>query len=201
MIKPKRKIRLKKSQAIIFFLTLCLITGLSAGVFSVYTMSEHSALRTAESITNYINRINAGETSVTYIVFLNRLFSHGKTAILIWALAFIKFGGLIILPVFMLTGIRYGYSTALLLEVFGLEGMTYAALLYLPQALLLLPCYFMLSYYGIDFSLTLTGKDKRSTSSPSYIKDYILKLLIGLLIAILASGVDVFMLSFAEGRL
>ena len=199
MTKTKRKTRLKKSQTIIFFLILCLITGITAGAFSVRAMSEHRAERAAESITSYINRINAGETNSSAFVFLNSLFKHGKTAVLIWSLAFVKFGGLIILPAFMLTGIRYGYSTSLLISVFGLRGLAYTALLYLPQAFLLLPCYFLLSYHGIDFSLTFTGKDK--TKPPSLMRGYVFKLLTGMSLVALASGLDVFMLRFAEGRL
>ena len=199
MPKPKRKTRLKKSQAIIFFLILCLITGITAGVFSVRAMNEHRAESAAGSITSYINRINAGETSSPAFIFFNSLFKHGKTAVLIWFLAFIKFGGLIILPTFMLTGIRYGYSTALFVSIFGLRGLAYAALLYLPQALLLLPCYFLLSYYGIDFSLTFTAKD--NTKPPSIIRGYAFKLLIGMFLVVLASGLDVFVLRIAEGRL
>ncbi|MCL2873602.1 MAG: stage II sporulation protein M [Defluviitaleaceae bacterium] len=198
MTKPKRKTRLKKSQAIIFFLSLCFITGTIAGIFSALTMNEQNALRSIESIVNYINRINLGETSPPIIIFVDSLIKHGTTALLIWVLALIKFGGLIILPAFMLTGARYGFSTALLIKTFGFRGLIYAAFIYLPQAMILIPCYFLLSYCGINFSLTSITKNGKFYSE---IKNYAFKLLIALLLIMLVSGLDVLILNFVEGRL
>jgi len=190
MKKPKRKVRLKKSQAIIFFLTLCFITGITAGFFSVFTMNEQNIMSAKESIVNYINRVNSGDISPAADVFLSSLLTHATTAVLIWALAFLKFGGLIILPVFMFTGARFGFSTALLIRAFEWRGLLHAALIYLPQALILIPTYFLISYFGIDFSLTSPPK-----------KQYIFKLLIALFVITLVSTLDIFVLNFAEGRL
>jgi len=190
MKKPKRKVRLKKAQAIFFFLTLCFITGIIAGAFSVLTMSEQNSMSAKESIISYIIRVNLGETSPPADVFLSSLITHATTAILIWALAFLKFGGLIILPVFMFTGARFGFSTALLITAFSWRGILHAALIYLPQALILIPCYFLISYYSIDFSLIRAQK-----------KQYAVKLLIAVLVIALVSALDIFVLNFAEGRL
>jgi uncharacterized membrane protein SpoIIM required for sporulation len=204
MIKFKRNQPSKKSRIIFFLLTLFLIRGIIFGILSAlfFLMNPQNESVASTSLINYINVINAGETNKGIIIFQNSLFKYGRTAILLWLPAFFKFGGIIILPVFMQIGIKYGFTTTLLIKLFGYRGTLYATLLYMPQGLILLVCCYFLAYSAMRFSIRHKGKGKKGASRhPREIKKYLFKLAIALSVTVIISGLDVFALWFIKGRL
>lgn len=203
----KRRFRATNRQAVMFTLIACMLVGVVigaiAGVGAGYTA-------VSGSLTGYLQGFRDAAPEPMDILRESAL-KYGKIFVFIWLLAFLPSGGF--LPVgglaatmlIIFRGASYGFSTAALIRSYGMAGAVCAAMLYLPQSLLLIPAYIFAAYSCIWFiqmanggspAFTKTGARRGGfldfTQKTGELKEYLPVLAIGLIISLLAGLIDAF---------
>jgi len=128
-----------------------------------------------------------GHSLEPWDVFRESTLKYAKLFIIIWLLAFLPsggflpVGGLAATMVLIFRGAAYGFSTAALIKGYGLAGLVSAAILYLPQGILLIPSYIFAAYSCVHF-----------IQKNSDIKSYLPVLIGGLAVSMIAGFIDAF---------
>jgi uncharacterized membrane protein SpoIIM required for sporulation len=167
--------------SILITLIACMLVGVVTGVIA--GTSGYSSID--GSLSGYLQ--NFGEYTEPWAVFRESALKYGKLFVIIWLLAFLPTGGF--LPVgglaatllLIFRGASYGFSTAALIHGYGLAGAASAAILYLPQSLLLIPSYIFAAYSCVWF-----------TQKTGEIKRYLPVLAGGLAMSLIAASIDAF---------
>jgi len=127
-----------KRQAAFFFAFLAVGSVIGAIIASMLGYSNFSEL--FRNVYAYLGGgLTAGTASNTIV---EGLIKHGKIIVCIWLLGFAPRFAFLSLFVVLTQGIGIGFTTAILTRGFGIDGILYAAMLYLPQNLFLIPAYF-----------------------------------------------------------
>lgn len=175
--------------AIVIMLIACMLAGMVVGVIS--GASGYPSI--SGSLSWYLQ--NFGQYSEPWDIFRESTLKYGKLFVIIWLLAFLPSGGF--LPIgglaatllLIFRGASYGFSTAALIRGYGLAGAASAAILYLPQSLLLIPAYIFAAYSCVWY-IQKTGE----------IKSYLPVLIGGLAVSLLAGFIDAFIVpGFVRG--
>ena len=170
-----------RSFIVIITLITCMLAGMSVG--AIAGMNGYQDV--SSSLAGYLQ--NFGHFSVPWDIFRESTLKYGKLVIIIWLLAFLPsgsflpVGGLMATLLLIFRGAAYGFSTAALIRGYGLAGAASAAILYLPQGVLLIPVYIFVAYSCVCF----IQKDGE-------IKSYLPTLFIGLAVCMLAGLIDAF---------
>jgi uncharacterized membrane protein SpoIIM required for sporulation len=93
-------------------------------------------------------------------IFIGSIIKHGTILLIIWVLAFLPPASIVSLPLIFIKGMGGGFTTTLLLKVYGFRGILYACTLYLPQNLLLVPAYLFAGYAGLQLTLLQISQNK-----------------------------------------
>ncbi len=166
-MKAIHKGRFSKNRTILIIIISGLLAGIIIGWIYSVTLTGQGYTKAASSTQEYLKQFSH-ETTNRMNIFNDSVLKHGKTVIMIWLLAFVPIGGFVIFMLIMIKGIGLGFTTAILFRMFKLNGLVCAGLLYLPQCLILIPVYVMMSYSGINFILKhLNNKTKESMTGYS----------------------------------
>jgi len=169
------------SMTILITLIACMLAGVTVG--AIAGASGYPAV--SGSLAGYLQ--NFGQHSEPWDVLRESTLKYGKLFVIMWLLAFLPsggflpIGGLVATLLLIFRGAAYGFSTAVLIRGYGLAGAASAAILYLPQSLLLIPSYIFAAYSCVWF-IQKTGE----------IKNYLPVLIGGLAVSLLAAFIDAF---------
>ncbi len=179
-----------KNKGIVIMLLFCFLAGIIIGVVCINVMNEKDYITTSESTKVYLSGFSSSELKAGEI-FRDSVFKYVKLVVVMWLLAFVPSGGFFTLIVIMTRGIGYGFSTALLVRLFGFDGLICAAILYLLQSIIIVPIYFFVAFSSIGFTLYNLKNAKQAENSSAYsLKMYGAVLLIGCGGAITAALID-----------
>ncbi|MCL2699545.1 MAG: stage II sporulation protein M [Defluviitaleaceae bacterium] len=181
---PKKRAANKpRGLTVILTLIACMLVGIAVG--AIAGVSGYEAV--SGSLAGYLQ--NFGLDADPWEVMRESSLKYGKLFVIIWLLAFLPSGGF--LPVgglaatllLIFRGAAYGFSTAVLIRGYGLAGAASAAILYLPQSLILIPAYIFAAYSCVSFAQK-TGE----------IRSYLPVLIGGLAVSLLAGFIDAFVI-------
>ncbi len=192
MVKKRKhkKFVFTKKQAILTLIALCFVAGLAVGIISVKSLDGAYFNEISVSIKDYLHSFNNINNADKMDRLRESIFKHTKLVIIIWLLGFIPAGGFIVFILLLVKGAGYGFTTGLLIEQFGFYGAITAAIVYLPQSIIIIPTYFFTSYCSINYILFNINNNKEKDSS--FLKEYFCILLICCLFAILTSLLEVY---------
>jgi len=127
-----------KKQAALFFAFLAV--GSVFGAIAASMLDYNSFGSLFGNVNAYIyGGLSLGTAST---IIIEGLIKHGKIIVGIWLLGFVPRFAFLSLFLILAQGISLGFTTAILTRGFGIDGAIYAAALYLPQNILLLPAFF-----------------------------------------------------------
>lgn len=161
MIKNKRlklefdKINCSKKLIIIIF--SCMFIGSLIGSILANTIDYIQQ----SNISNYMDTLfyNLNYTMLSKReVLIGSFLRYGISLIIIWLLGFIIIGFFFILLLIGFLGASLGFTTSFLIIEYGLIGIWYAIVVYIPQNILIIPLYVFIAYSSINFSLRDTEK-------------------------------------------
>lgn len=192
--KKHKSHRLPRTKAVLLLILFSLIMGIVIGVVSSNCLSEQSYKKTADNTSLYLKSFKTNNQNKLDI-FRESVVKYVKVVIIIWLLAFVPAGGFFTLIIIMVRGVSYGFTTSFLIKMFGSEGVVCAALLYLPQTLILIPTYFYIAFLSINFILFNLNSFKKS-SSKKMLNDITIKYIVSFVICCLLCAFAAFIDAF-----
>jgi len=117
----------------------CLITGMVLGVLAAYSRGGDAQGYLTVQLQNYAIGLLYLGSQPTAQLFAESLLRSLGPVIIIWLLGFARLAGLLAFAVVTVQGLSYGFATTIVMITFGFDDGIFVAMLYTPQALLILP--------------------------------------------------------------
>ena len=124
----------------IALLLVFLAIGTVVGAIASNAIEYYNFNRLYANIYVYVNDGFVSGTAQSIII--EGIIKHGKFVAIIWLLGFIPRFSFLSFFIILWQGIGIGFTTAILTRGFGGAGVLYAAALYLPQNMIMIPVYF-----------------------------------------------------------
>lgn len=164
--------------------------SLTLGIIIGALIANNLDLSRKDELYNFTSKLllNINSLEINKFTVLTDCFlKYGKFVIIIWMLAFVPLGSIFSLLVILTKGLSYGFTTAFLVISYGAKGIYYATQMYFIQNLLMIPTYFFIAYYCINYSMCR----KKNTND---ILEYGIVLVIGFACVFLVSLIEAFLL-------
>lgn len=164
-------------------------------------------------LSDYITMYFSGNTAFSGSggeLFFECFMKYGKTAAVLWIIAFIPQAIFLTLPLLFVKGMTLGFTATFFVRLFGASGIYNAILLFLLQNIILVPTYIFITVSGFSFAIGKllpakavhkTGKglfagikSHFSQISALSISEYTVVLIIGAACVALAGMIEVFIL-------
>ncbi|HOQ16159.1 MAG: stage II sporulation protein M [Epulopiscium sp.] len=171
----------------IFSFLLGIITG---AIFANYIDNFQN-----DELIQYMNHyfIHFNAKAISHSILLKQaLFNHGKTFILIWIFGLGVAGIPFIVINIFLKGFSYGFTSAFLFIHYGVNGLLFSLLSFLPQSFLLVPGMILISAASMNFALSGSNHKNYHKDKKEKWSEYLLVLLVGLVIAVIISMMETF---------
>lgn len=180
-------------QALIFLASVTLLIGSVIGSLVANSLESSELME----ISNYLHAYVDGENVTFDAAWLDIMLKYGKYLLVIWASGFFYYGIYVITLTLVFKGISYGFATALLVKQFTLKGVMFASFSFMFQNMLLIPLYIILSVIAIEnilkFKRQRNNKLTYFRQNKRWKHNYILLLIFGIIITIIASGIEKFL--------
>ena len=178
------------SKKLMLMIAIFMLIGSIVGSIMANRMNEiqYSELKTY--MDNFFYNFNQ-DTLIKQEVVMDSFIIYGVNVILIWFLGFIALGSFITFFLLTLRGTSIGFTTSFLIMEYGLRGLWYAIVIYMPQNIILVPVYFFIVYSSIKFTLEYVKDDRKkrakSGSIDAKILEYVVVLILSLTLIFLIS--------------
>jgi len=165
------------------FLFALLVIGSVIGAVAANLLENESFGRLFLNVEVYISSgFSVGTATATII---ENVVKYGKVVVMIWLMGFVPRFAFLSLFVILVQGVGIGFTTAILARGFGVDGIVYAAALYLPQNLILMPVYFYVAVISLK-QAKKRGDNEVHVSGLS-VGEYVLRLIPLLAIIVVVS--------------
>ncbi|OZM57125.1 stage II sporulation protein M [Lottiidibacillus patelloidae] len=177
--------------AIYVFTTMLFIIGVIFGAIIVNSLNAQQKHDLFHYLTMFFGQAAEGEFASSNEMFLYSIFHYMKFIGLIWILGLAVIGLPITLVLLFLKGIVVGFTVGFLVNQFGLEGFFLSFVSVMPQNLILIPAFIIVSTGSISFSLRmikqLMGERTKETLPTQLVKYTVFVIVAGLFIVAAAS--------------
>ena len=141
-------IKKRKLFSILLFVFIC---SFILGVFFIFFISDDNKVLVKEGIELYFNGLNTLNYTDNFIV---GLINNIGLALIIWVLGISIFGCFIIFIIYFIKCFVVSFSFSSIIYVFGFKGII-LSIIYSFSYFINLGILFILSYYGVSFSILL----------------------------------------------
>lgn len=141
-------IKKRKLFSILLFVFIC---SFILGVFFIFFISDDNKVLVKDGITLYFNGLNTLNYTDNFIV---GLINNIGIALIIWVLGISIFGCFIIFIIYFIKCFVVSFSFSSVIYVYGLKGII-LSIIYSICYFINLGILFILSYYGVSFSILL----------------------------------------------
>lgn len=138
----------RKLFSILLFVFIC---SFILGVFFIFFISDDNKVLVKDGITLYFNGLNTLNYTDNFIV---GLINNIGMALIIWVLGISIFGCFIIFIIYFIKCFVVSFSFSSIIYVYGLKGII-LSIIYSICYFINLGILFILSYYGVSFSILL----------------------------------------------
>jgi hypothetical protein len=137
-----------------------------AGALYAHTLGASAGTEISNGLEEYLRRFS-GPLIDRLDIFRGSLIKYMKTVLALWFMAFVPYGGFFVFLIIAARGVAYGFTTALIVELYGPPGIVCAALLYAPQCVLL-PALLLLARWSVTYcrGRNFRGTDGTGVSVP-----------------------------------
>lgn len=191
MFKRFHELALKHIQGnvvIYFVVIMFFLIGISAGAFTVRSLSEMHTQELISYLNNFFH-ILTDRTIDEFSVLKQSLSNNLQISAMIWILGVTVIGIPIILLLIALRGFIIGFTVGFLAQQMGLKGALFSLLAILPQNIIIIPGILVIGVIGISFSTMLIKNRLRKNhmKSESTFKQFLLYSTIIFIICIVIS--------------
>lgn len=184
-----------KGRFLLGVICACFLGGILFGAVIANSLGPQSYQEYGENLNGFMSRIKAEGISKKGAM-ADCVIKYGKYLAAIWGCGFLAPGTIFILLLVFYKGIGYGFTTAILVKEYGAGGMAFASSSYLPQNLILVPVYLMMSYISIQFILNryknLSPKQRLKREVEKNIVEYMIYFAGACLLLLSACAVEVY---------
>jgi stage II sporulation protein M len=145
----------QKHAAIYVFTTMLFIIGVIFGAIIVNSLNAQQKHDLFHYLSMFFGQASEGEFASSNEMFLYSIFHYIKFIGLIWILGLAVIGLPITLILLFLKGVVVGFTVGFLVNQFGLEGFFLSFVSVMPQNLILIPAFIIVSTGSISFSLRM----------------------------------------------
>jgi stage II sporulation protein M len=181
----------QKHAAIYVFTTMLFIIGVIFGAIIVNSLNAQQKHDLFHYLTMFFGQASEGEFASSNEMFLYSIFHYMKFIGLIWILGLAVIGLPITLVLLFLKGIVVGFTVGFLVNRFGLEGFFLSFVSVMPQNLILIPAFIIVSTGSISFSLRmikqLMGERTKEALPAQLVKYSVFVVVAGLFIVVAAA--------------
>ena len=171
---------------------ICFVTGIIVGAVAAASRGEYErAVLSAELYAHIMGLAGLGQALEAQDV-LQSVVNNLMFVVVVWVLAFARIAGFLSFMVVMLQGVSYGFTTAALVIAFGVRDGLAAAMIYLPQALIMTPALLFVCTSSVGY-VCLTQQGRTSTYGEAGLRRYVKTLVMASFLAVLAAALDVYL--------
>ena len=179
-----KKRKLFSSLLFIFIISFLL------GIFFIFFISDNNKVIVKDGIELYFNGLSNLNYTDNFIV---ELINNIGLALIIWLLGISIFGCFIIFIIYFIKCFTISLSFISIIKIYGVKGIV-LSIIYIIPYIINIGVLFILSYYAISFSILLFKYLFRGVSynRKVIVKRYFKVLLVSIIILIISSLLDVF---------
>jgi len=191
LFKRFREIAFKhiKGNIVIYFIVIMFfVIGISAGAFTVRSLSESHKQELISYMNGFFN-ILSDRPIDGFSVLKQSLANNLQISAMIWLLGITVIGIPLILLLISIRGFIIGFTVGFLADQLGLKGALFSFITILPQNILIIPGVLVVGVIGISFSTMLIRNKLRKNyhKTESTFKQFLLYSTIILFICIIIS--------------
>ena len=184
----------RDNSTLIIFLSLAFLLGITIGAIYSTTISGNLD----KNLSDFFS--GTEKTAYQNQSFIKIYFKYIKYSFLIWICGFFTPGVAVVFGILIFKGGFYGFTTASLLRAYGIKGILYAIISYLPQNIIVIPIYIFLAYTAIRMIakriVPLRGKNALKREKQRIINEYIIIFFISALLIMIPSIIEMCFIPF-----
>lgn len=186
----------REHSSIFLFIVVLFLMGVIFGAIVVNSMSITQKEDLFYYLSQFFGEVSNGKVADNNDLFMQSFFHNSKFIGLIWVLGISIIGLPVILILLFIKGMVVGFTVGFLVNQMGMKGFLLAFVSILPQNLITIPVFIMMSAFSVIFSMRMIKKQfmkKYAQPVLPYFKKYIFVLLISIVFISAASGVEAFL--------
>lgn len=192
-INERIMIHAKENTSIYLFVIVLLFMGVIFGAIVVNSLHEELKQDLQFYLNQFFTQVDKDKIGKPHVVFRESYFSQLMYIGIIWLLGISIIGLPIILILLFLKGVVVGFTVGFLVDQMGTGGFFLAVVSVLPQNIIVIPIYVLISTIAIGFSIQLIKQlfIKKNTESifPDLVKYTFIFLLVGIIL-MLSSAIE-----------
>lgn len=158
--------KIGKNEIIFLIVLFSLFLGAIVGVIRCNSIDSYQYDSLSEHLHLFFNDIRNINTSHADI-FFESVIKYGKILLIIWFMAFLPPASAVAIILIFIKGMSGSFTTTFLIREFGIRGLYYAFILYLPQNLILIPTYIYASYSSLNFTFLQISRNRANHEKPN----------------------------------
>ncbi|WP_078553152.1 stage II sporulation protein M [Bacillus alkalicellulosilyticus] len=179
---------LEENRSIYFFTIVLFLVGIVFGAIVVNSLSLTQKNDLYMYLNQFFGQVANGEFAQASTMFTHTFAHYAKYFGLMWILGLSIIGLPVILILLFLKGVVVGFTVGFLVNQMGMSGFLLAFVAVMPQNIILVPAFIIVSVASISFSLKMIRNQfvKRSNQPifPQFLRYSLLILCVGALLAI-----------------
>lgn len=187
---------LHEHSSLFIFVVILFLMGVIFGAIVVNSMSFTQKQDLFYYLSQFFGEISNGNMAASNDLFLQSFFHNSKFIGLMWLLGISIIGMPIILILLFIKGLVIGFTVGFLVSQMSWKGFMLAAVSILPQNLIIIPVFIIMTVMSVSFSFIMIRKQfmkKYGQPIMPLFKRYILALMLAVLCIIAASGIEAYL--------
>ncbi|MCL2852045.1 MAG: hypothetical protein FWE20_03290 [Defluviitaleaceae bacterium] len=188
----KRRALSSRQGAIAIIAVICFVTGIIVGAVAAVSREETERAALSAELSAHIAGLAGLGQAPGVQEALQSVVSNLMFVAIVWVLAFARIAGFLSFMVVMLQGVSYGFTTAALITALGVWDGLIAALVYLPQALIMTPALLFVCTSSVSY-VCVKQQGRPNTYGEASLRKYAHVLAVAALLAVLAAALDLYL--------
>ena len=186
----------REHSSIFLFIVILFLMGVIFGAIVVNSMSITQKEDLFYYLSQFFGQVSDGTVTEDNDLFLQSFYHNSKFIGLMWILGISIIGLPIILILLFLKGMVVGFTVGFLVSQMGWKGFLLAFASILPQNLIIIPVFILMSAFSVIFSMRMIKRQfmkKYAQPIMPFFKRYIVALIAAVLFISAASGVEAYL--------
>ncbi|MEH7110507.1 stage II sporulation protein M [Bacillus sp. JJ1764] len=185
----------REYSSIFLFIVVLFLMGVIFGAIVVNSMSFTQKENLFYYLSQFFGQVSNGEVAENSDIFVQSFLHNSKFIGLMWVLGISIIGLPIILILLFLKGMVVGFTVGFLVSQMGWKGFGLAVASIMPQNLVIIPIFILMSAFSVIFSMRMIKKQfmkKYAQPILPFFKGYVVALVAALVFISVASGLEAY---------
>ncbi|MGJ7911980.1 stage II sporulation protein M [Neobacillus sp. LXY-1] len=185
----------REYSSIFLFIVVLFLMGVIFGAIVVNSMSFTQKENLFYYLSQFFGQVSNGEVADNSDIFVQSFLHNSKFIGLMWVLGISIIGLPIILILLFLKGMVVGFTVGFLVSQMGWKGFGLAVASIMPQNLVIIPIFILMSAFSVIFSMRMIKKQfmkKYAQPILPFFKGYVVALVAALVFISVASGLEAY---------